>query len=78
VAFASNSTPVCTVSASTISLVATGACSVTASQAGNGAFAPATPVTQTFSVVGHCTAAVREYIRFAGKVVAIEDSCSVP
>ena len=50
VTFASNSTGICTVSGSTVTLVAIGTCSITASQAGNANYAAATPVTQTFSV----------------------------
>ncbi len=50
VSFASNSASVCTVSGTTITLVAAGMCSITASQAGNSAFAPASPITQTFVV----------------------------
>jgi hypothetical protein len=51
VTFASGSTSVCTVSGSTLNMVALGNCTVTASQAGNGSTPAATPVTQTFSVV---------------------------
>jgi hypothetical protein len=50
VTFTSNSTSVCAVSGTAVTLVATGTCSITASQAGNTTYAPATPVTQTFSV----------------------------
>ncbi len=41
---------VCTVSGVTITLVATGTCSITASQAGNATYNAASPVTQTFVV----------------------------
>jgi hypothetical protein len=51
VALASNSLPVCTVSASTVSLVSTGTCSITATQPGNSTYTAAVPVTQTFSVL---------------------------
>jgi len=51
VTFSSGSTSVCTVSGSTLSMVALGTCSVTASQGGNASTPAATPVTQTFSVV---------------------------
>ena len=51
VTFASTTLGVCTVSGSTVSIVAQGTCSITASQAGNANFATATPVTQSFSVV---------------------------
>ena len=50
VAFASNTLGVCTVSATTVTILAAGPCSITASQAGNAAFLPATPVTQSFTV----------------------------
>jgi len=50
VSYASNSTGVCTVSGSTISFVSVGSCSITASQAGNGNVAAATPVTRSFNV----------------------------
>jgi hypothetical protein len=49
--YASNSGPVCTVtSAGAITFVATGVCSITASQGATGSYAAATPVTQTFNV----------------------------
>jgi uncharacterized protein (TIGR03437 family) len=50
VTFASNFPSVCTVSAMTVTLVAAGSCSVTASQSGNPFYSAATPVTQTFAV----------------------------
>ena len=50
VAFASSTTNICTVSGTTANLANTGTCSIVASQAGNGTYAPATPVTQTFTV----------------------------
>jgi uncharacterized protein (TIGR03437 family) len=50
VAFASNSESVCTVSDTTITLVAAGTCSITASQAGDTTYSAAPPVTQTFTV----------------------------
>ncbi|MGB2860591.1 MAG: MBG domain-containing protein [Candidatus Microthrix parvicella] len=46
----SNTPTVCTVSGATVSLVNTGTCALTASQDGDNAFAPATPVTQSFEV----------------------------
>ena len=51
VSFTSSTTGVCTVSGSTASFIATGSCTITASQAGNSSYAPATPVSQTFQVV---------------------------
>jgi trimeric autotransporter adhesin len=50
VGFASNTTSVCTVSGTTVTLLTTGSCSITASQPGNTVWAAATPVTQTFTV----------------------------
>jgi hypothetical protein len=42
---------VCAVSGDTVSIVAGGGCSITATQAGNNGFAPANPVTQSFTVL---------------------------
>ncbi|MBN9085016.1 MAG: Ig-like domain repeat protein [Rhizobiales bacterium] len=50
VTYVSNSGGVCTVSGSTITFVSAGSCSITASQAGNGSYAAATPVTQSFTI----------------------------
>ncbi len=50
VSFASTTPAVCTVSGTTLALVAAGACTVTASQTGNASFAPATPVSNTFAI----------------------------
>ena len=50
VAFASNSPSVCTVSGTNLTLVTTGVCSITASQAGNADYNAATDVTRAFSV----------------------------
>ncbi|MEY4953873.1 MAG: hypothetical protein RL299_2297 [Pseudomonadota bacterium] len=50
VSYVSNSTGICTVSGGTISFVAGGTCSITASQAGNANYVAATSVTQTFAV----------------------------
>ena len=50
VTFAFNSPSVCTASGVTVALVATGTCSITASQSGNSLYGAATPVTQTFTV----------------------------
>lgn len=50
VSYASNSGSVCTVSGGTISFVAVGTCSLTASQAGDSNYAAASPVTNTFEV----------------------------
>ena len=50
VSFTSNDADVCTVSGSTVSIVAVGTCSITANQAGNSLYSSASGVTQTFSV----------------------------
>jgi hypothetical protein len=50
VSFNSQTTPVCTVSGSTVTLVAVGTCTIQATQAGNGNWAVATPVNQSFQV----------------------------
>ncbi len=50
VMFTSNSTGVCTVSGATVNFVGSGTCSITASQPGSATFAPANPVTVTFTV----------------------------
>jgi len=50
VSFASTTPTVCTVSGNTVTIVAIGTCSITASQAGNATYTAATPVTQSFAV----------------------------
>ncbi len=50
VTFTSNTPSVCQVSGTTVTLIATGTCSITATQPGNLLYLPATPVTQTFAV----------------------------
>ena len=50
VTFASTTTAVCTVVGTAATFIAAGSCTVTASQAGNSAWAAATPVSQTFTV----------------------------
>ena len=52
VTFSSNTTNVCTVSTTTVSLVNVGQCSITANQAGDSTYSAASPVTQTFNVFG--------------------------
>lgn len=52
VSFTSNSQTVCSVSGTTVTILTTGTCSITANQAGNGTYAPANPVTQSFTVLG--------------------------
>ncbi len=50
VTYSSGTTLVCTVAGSTVTLVALGTCAITANQAGNSIYYPATPVTQSFAV----------------------------
>jgi hypothetical protein len=50
VSFFGNTPGVCTVSGNTVTLVTTGACSITATQDGNATFNPASPVTQSFTI----------------------------
>ena len=57
VTFVSNTTAVCTVSGVTIALVTAGTCSITASQAGNTAYAAAPSITRSFTVNPVSTAA---------------------
>ncbi len=51
VSFASTAQSVCNISGNTVTLTGIGTCSITASQAGNGTFAAASPLTRTFSVL---------------------------
>ena len=50
VTFTSNTSSICTVSGSQVTTITVGTCSITATQAGNSAYAAATPLTQTFTV----------------------------
>jgi len=50
VSFASLTTPVCTVSATTVTILTAGTCTIQASQAGNATYAPAPNVNQSFTV----------------------------
>jgi hypothetical protein len=50
VVFASTTPAICTVNGNTVTLVATGSCSVVASQPGNTVYNAAQPITQTFQV----------------------------
>jgi len=53
VTFASTTTGVCTVTGSSVTLVARGSCTITASQGGNGNFNAAPSVNRTFNVLGN-------------------------
>jgi hypothetical protein len=57
VSYVSSTTTVCTVSGATASLFSFGVCTIQASQAGNGEYLAATPVSQTFSV-GHASQSI--------------------
>jgi uncharacterized protein (TIGR03437 family) len=77
VKFSSNTTAVCTVGGSTITLHNTGQCSITASQAGNSIYLAATPVTQTFLVspapvqqIGPNVTAIQEAAGYAAGKIA--------
>ena len=50
VTFTASTPVVCSVSGTTVTIIASGGCSITASQPGNTTYAPATPVTQKFTV----------------------------
>jgi hypothetical protein len=52
VSFASTTAPVCTVTGSTVTLVAAGTCTIDATQAGDTAYSAAAPVYQSFAVHG--------------------------
>jgi Chitobiase/beta-hexosaminidase C-terminal domain len=52
VAFNSGTGSVCTVSGATVTIAATGTCSITASQPGNAIYSAALPVIQSFTVTG--------------------------
>jgi uncharacterized protein (TIGR03437 family) len=51
VSYSSSTTSVCTVSGSSVTLLATGTCTITASQSGNGTYQAATSVSRSFQVV---------------------------
>ena len=51
VTYASNSLAICTVSGSSVTLLAVGVCSITANQSGNGTFLAADPAVVTFSAL---------------------------
>ena len=50
VGYSSSTTKVCSISGNTVAFVATGTCTINATQAGNASYLPAAPVTQSFSV----------------------------
>ena len=79
VTLASTTSSVCTVSGNSLTLLAAGNCSVTASQSGNSSYAAAPPVTRSFSVLqGTQTisfAALSDQV-LGGGVIAISASSS--
>jgi hypothetical protein len=66
VTIASTTTSVCTVSGTTLTLVSSGTCSLNATQPGDATYAPAPPVTQTFTVSGGSVAPLVFSSGFAG------------
>jgi hypothetical protein len=62
VSFFSNAPAICTVSGSTVTLIAAGACSVTATQDGNATINPATPVTRSFLVFNQGGGGINIYV----------------
>jgi uncharacterized repeat protein (TIGR02543 family) len=50
VSFSSSTTGICTVSGSTVTIVAAGTCVINADQAGNSSYSPATQVSRTFTI----------------------------
>ena len=53
--FASTTPAVCTIAGSTVTIVAVGTCSITATQTGDSGYLAATPVTQNFMVIAATT-----------------------
>jgi sugar lactone lactonase YvrE len=72
VGFASTTPAVCTVSASSVTMVSLGQCSIQATQAGNAVFAAATPVTQSFQVAQETLGAASLTVAGAGGSNAVE------
>jgi hypothetical protein len=79
VSYASSTLSVCTISASTAMLLASGNCTITASQAGNSSYSAATPVSQTFLVNGAATSTAT-LVSLAGynNVNAIDNAGTAP
>jgi hypothetical protein len=71
VALASMSGSVCTVSGDTVTVVSEGTCSILATQAGNEKYTAATPVVQSFPVIGSSQVVWRLSADFADGGVAI-------
>jgi hypothetical protein len=78
VSYTSATTSVCAVSGSTASLLATGTCTITASQAGNSMFAPATPVSQSFTVQAATSTTTTVSLGSAANIYGIFNNGSSP
>jgi hypothetical protein len=72
VTITSTTLSVCTVSGTTLTLVAGGTCSLTANQPGDANFAPAAPVTRVFSVTGGTPTALAFSTGFAANNRTVE------
>src|ERR1017187_1224834 len=72
VSFVSTTPSVCTVSGNSVTIVGTGSCSTTASQAGNANYAAAVPVTQFFTVMPNSSPAIQ-----LGGIVPVGSAASV-
>ena len=70
VAFSSLTTATCRVVGSVVTLVAQGTCTIRASQAGDGSYAAAAPVDQTFGI--SATAVVQFTYDAAGNILTIQ------
>jgi len=71
VGFSSLTTPVCTVSGSTVTLVVAGTCTIRAAQAGNGSYPAAANVDQSFPVVGTVQGQIQYVYDAAGRLVFV-------
>jgi PKD repeat protein len=79
VTFTSQTTTVCTVSGSTVTLLATGTCTIAADQAGNATYAAASQVTQGFLVTAaikpSCTLTATPASIYSGATSVLAPSC---
>jgi len=62
ISYSSSTTNVCTVSGSSLSLIAAGGCTVTASQSGNALYAAAASVSQTFTVTATSSPSALQFV----------------
>jgi len=79
VVFSSDTTSVCTVSGTSVTLVTTGTCTVRAQQHGNGSYEAATDQTQSFTVTsgsggggGGSGSSYTDFIRLGSRLVAVK------